>query len=168
MSAIPETRYARSGDVSIAYQVVGEGPLDLVWIPSMTHHVELAWESPAHARFLNRLASISRLIVFDKRGTGMSDRLTGADTLEARMDDIRAVLDAAGSERAVLFALGEAGPLCMLFAATYPERTSALVLMNSTPRVVRSPEMPWLPSRAEAERRAEEMGRRWEIGRAHV
>lgn len=133
MPVLPETRYARSGNVSIAYQVVGGGTLDLVWIPSLTHHVELAWESPAHARWLRRLASISRLIVFDKRGTGMSDRVVGAPALETRMDDIRAVMDAAGSERAVLFGLGEGGPLCILFAATYPDRTSALMLMNSTP-----------------------------------
>jgi class 3 adenylate cyclase/pimeloyl-ACP methyl ester carboxylesterase len=159
--SIPETRYARSGEVSIAFQVVGEGPLDLVWIPSTTHHVELAWESPAHARYLSRLASISRLILFDKRGTGMSDRLAGAETLEARMDDIRAVLDAAGSERAVVFGLGEGGPLCILFAATYPDRTSALMLMNSTPRFVRAPDLPWLPTRGEMEQRVEELSRRW-------
>jgi pimeloyl-ACP methyl ester carboxylesterase len=132
----PETLYARSADVSIAYQVVGEGPLDVVRIPSMAHHVELAWESPAHARFLGRLAAISLLIVFDKRGTGMSDRPSGPETLEVRMDNIRAIMDGAGSKRAVLFALGEGGPLAMLFAATYPERTSGLVLLNSTPRFV--------------------------------
>jgi class 3 adenylate cyclase/pimeloyl-ACP methyl ester carboxylesterase len=157
----PETLYARSGDVSIAYQVVGEGPLDVVWIPSMGHHVELAWESPAHARFLGRLADISRLIVFDKRGTGMSDRPSGPETLEVRMDDIRAVMDAASSERAVLFALGEGGPLAVLFSATYPERTSGLVLLNSTPRFVRAPDLPWLPTQADTERRIEESARRW-------
>ena len=159
--ALPVTQYARSGGVNIAYQVVGDGALDLVWIPSMAHHVELAWESPAHARFLNRLASISRLIVFDKRGTGMSDRLVGGETLEARMDDIRMVLEAAGSERAVLFGLGDGGQLCVLFAATYPDRTSGLVLMHSSPRLVRAPELPWLPSRADLEKRAEEISRGW-------
>ena len=159
--ALPVTQYARSGDVNIAYQVVGDGALDLVWIPSMAHHVELAWESPAHARFLNRLASISRLIVFDKRGTGMSDRLVGGETLEARMDDIRMVMDAAGSERAVLFGLGDGGLLCVVFAATYPDRTSGLVLMHSTPRLVRAPELPWLPSRGDIEKRAEEISRGW-------
>src|SRR6266542_3745329 len=159
--AVPVTRYARGGGVNIAYQVVGEGPLDLVWIPSMTHHVELAWESPAHARHLRRLASTARLIVFDKRGTGMSDRPSGRETLEVRMDDIRAVLDVASSERAVVFGLGDGGPLCILFAATYPERTSGLVLMHSTPRFVRSPELPWLPTRAEMEQRADEFARRW-------
>ena len=98
-----ETRYARSGDVHIAFQVAGEGPVDLVATPAGSHHVELVWENPLQARFFNRLASISRLILFDKRGTGMSDRVSGAPTLEARMDDIRVVMDAAGSERAVLW-----------------------------------------------------------------
>jgi class 3 adenylate cyclase/pimeloyl-ACP methyl ester carboxylesterase len=155
------TRYARSGGVNVAFQVVGEGPPDLVWLPSMTHHVELAWESPAHVRFLNRFAAVARLLVFDKRGTGMSDRLGGAETLETRMDDIRMVMDAAGSERAVICGLGESGPLCVLFAATYPERTSALVLVNSVPRFTRAPEMPWLPSRGEMEQRAEAMELHW-------
>jgi class 3 adenylate cyclase len=157
----PETRYTLSGDVNIAYQVVGEGPLDLVFIPSLTHHVELVWENPPQAWFFTRLASISRLLLFDKRGTGMSDRFGAAPTLEARMDDIRAVMDAAGSERAVLVGLGEGGPLCALFAATYPERTTALVLINTSPRMVRSPELPWLPTRAEQERGIEEWVRSW-------
>src|SRR5207302_5779095 len=113
------------------------------------------------ARFFGRLASFSRLLLFDKRGTGMSDRIVGAPTLEVRMDDIRAVMDAAGSERAVLSGLGDGGPLCALFAATYPERTTALVLINTTPRFVRSPELPWLPTRAERERDIEEVVRRW-------
>jgi class 3 adenylate cyclase len=160
-SVQPETQYAKSGDVAIAFQVVGDGPPDLVWIPNMTHHVELAWESPAHARLFQRLASMSRLIIFDKRGTGMSDRLSGADTLETRMDDIRAVLEAARSERAVLFALGDAGPLCVLFAATYPERSSGLILLHSTPRFVRTPDLPWLPTRGEMEQRVAELRRRW-------
>jgi class 3 adenylate cyclase len=157
----PVTRYARSGGVSVAFQVVGEGRPDLIWLPSMTHHVELAWESPAHVRLLNRFAAAARLLVFDKRGTGMSDRLGGAETLETRMDDIRMVMDAAGSERAVICGLGESGPLCVLFAATYPDRTSALVLVNSTPRFIRAPDMPWLASRGEAEQRAEAAELHW-------
>ena len=157
---VPETSYARSGEVSIAYQVVSDGPLDLVFVPPISH-LELAWEIPSQARFLNRLASICRLIILNQRGTGMSDRVAGVPTLELRMDDIRAVMDAAGSERAVVFGLGDSGPLCMLFAATYRERTPALVLMNSSPRFVRNPELPWLPSRDENERRAEEYSRRW-------
>jgi pimeloyl-ACP methyl ester carboxylesterase len=103
------------------------------------------WENPPQARFFNQLASVSRLILFDKRGTGMSDRVSGAPTLEARMDDIRVVMDSAGSERAVLWGPGDAGPLCMLFAATYPERTLGLILFNSMPRITRAPDMPWLP-----------------------
>jgi class 3 adenylate cyclase len=164
----PETQYARSADVSIAYQVLGEGPLDLVWIPSLTHHVELNWENPIVAQFLRRLASVARVLVFDKRGTGMSDRLAGTETLEERMDDIRAVMDAAGSERAVISGLGDGGPLAMLFAATYPERTPALVLINTSPRFVRSPKLPWLPTRAERERGLEEMARRWGDADHHV
>ncbi|PWU20091.1 MAG: adenylate/guanylate cyclase domain-containing protein [Candidatus Rokuibacteriota bacterium] len=156
----PETRYAKSGEVHIAYQVVGEAPLDLVYIPNGAHHVELNWENPPVARFLERLAGLTRLIVFDKRGTGMSDRVVGVPTLETRMDDVRAVMDAASSDRAVLFAIGDAGPLCALFAATFPERSAGLVLVNSTPRFVRGPDFPWLPSRGEAEGRVEENLRR--------
>src|SRR4029450_11284292 len=142
----PGTRYARSGDVNVAYQVMGEGPVDIVYVDVISH-LELAWESPAHAPFLNRLASSRRLIRLDQRGTGMSDRFAGTPTLETRIDDIRAVMDAAGSQRAVVFGLGDAGPLCVLFAATYRERTTALVLMNSSPRFVRSAEFPWLRTR---------------------
>ena len=156
-----QTHYARSGDVHIAYQVVGDGPLDLVWIPSLAHHVELNWENPVVARFLTRLAGLGRLIVFDKRGTGMSDRVSGDTTLETRMDDVRAVMDAAQSTRAVVVALGDGGPLAMLFAATYPERAAGLVLINTTPRFVRSANLPWLSSRGEYERRVDEMVRRW-------
>lgn len=156
----PETRYARSGDVNVAYQVVGEGPVDIVYADTISH-LELGWEVSSHAGFLNRLASFSRLIMLNQRGTGMSDRFAGASTLETRMDDIRAVMDAAGSERAVVFGLGDAGPLCVLFAATYPERTSALVLINSTPRWVRSPELPWLMTRAEADLYANEIAQHW-------
>lgn len=157
MPVQPETRYAKSGDVHIAYQVVGEGELDLVWIPSLAHHVELSWEVPPVARTLDRLAELGRLILFDKRGTGMSDRVSSDTTLETRMDDIRAVMGVAGSQRAVVCALGEGGPHAMLFAATYPERTDGLVLINATPRFVRSAEFPWLFPRAEQEQRNEEM-----------
>jgi class 3 adenylate cyclase len=159
-SQVPETRYAKSGEVSIAYQVIGEGPLDLVYVPPISH-LELAWESPRQAKFLSRLASLSRLIMLNQRGVGMSDRVQGVPTLETRMDDIRAAMDAAGCERAVIFGLGDAGPLCVVFAATYPERTTALVLMNSSPRFVRNSELPWLPARAEADAWAEQYERRW-------
>ena len=158
--SVPETRYARSGGVSIAYQVVGEGGPDLVFVHVISH-LELDWEIPSEARFFTRLASLCRLIRVNQRGTGMSDPVAGVPTLETRMDDIRAVMDAARSERAVVFGLGDAGPLAVLFAATYPERTSGLVLMNSSPRFVRSPDLPWLPTRAEEESRAEDYERRW-------
>jgi class 3 adenylate cyclase/pimeloyl-ACP methyl ester carboxylesterase len=163
----PRTHYARSGDVHIAYQVVGDGPVDIVWIPSMAHHVELNWENPVVARFLTRLAKVGRLIVFDKRGTGMSDRVSGDATLETRMDDVRAVMDAAQSTRAVVVALGDGGPLAILFAATYPDRTDGLVLMNTTPRFVRSPEFPWLRTRSEYEQRLDDTVRRWAEPDAH-
>ncbi len=157
---VPETRYARSGDVSIAYQVLGDGPPDLVFAPPIAH-LELDWETPSEARFYNRLAATGRLILFNMRGVGMSDRIAGVPTLESRMDDIRAVMDAAGSERAVLFSVGDAGPLCVLFAATYPERTSGVVLFNSAPRFVRNPELPWLPTRAELQLLSEQFERHW-------
>ena len=157
---VPETRYARSGEASIAYQALGDGPPNLVFAPPIAH-LELDWESPSEARFYGRLASTCRLILFNLRGVGMSDRIPGVATLESRMDDIRAVMDATESERAVIFGLGDAGPLCVLFAATYPERTAALVLFNSSPRFVRNPQLPWLPTRAEQEAQAEEYERHW-------
>ncbi len=132
----PETRYAKSGDVNIAYQVVGDGPFDLVWVPGWVSHLEHDWDEPSSARFLNRLASFSRLIRLDKRGTGLSDRVSPAElpTLEERMDDVRAVMDAVGSERAALLGASEGGSLGALFAATYPERTTALVLYAANAR----------------------------------
>ena len=119
----PPTRYARSGDISIAYQVLGEGPIDLVFVMGWVSHLDYFWREPSFARFLTRLASFSRLILFDKRGTGLSDRVNDLPTLEQRMDDVRAVMEAVGSERAALMGVSEGGPLCSLFAATYPERT---------------------------------------------
>jgi pimeloyl-ACP methyl ester carboxylesterase/class 3 adenylate cyclase len=127
----PETRYARSGEINIAYQVVGDGPLDLVFVPGFISHLDLQWADPRIARFLDKLASFSRLILFDKRGTGLSDPVAAPAPLEDRMDDVRAVMDAAGSERAALFGLSEGGPMSILFAATYPERTRALVLCGT-------------------------------------
>jgi class 3 adenylate cyclase len=146
--------------VHIAYQVLGEGPLDLVYIAGLVGHVELVWETPL-ALFLEQLASLGRLLLFDKRGTGMSDRVVGFPTLETRMDDIRAVMDAADSEKAVLIGYYDGGALGTLFAATYPERTSALVLFHALPRFVRSPDLPWLETRAQYERRGEEIVRHW-------
>jgi pimeloyl-ACP methyl ester carboxylesterase len=150
---VPEIRYAKSGEVSIAYQVFGNGRLDLVHIPGGFHHLELAWEAEVMAAFLRRLGTLGRVIRFDKRGTGMSDRMAELPTLETRMDDIRAVMDAAGSDRSVLFSIGaDGGMLGALFAATYPERTVGLVLFNAVARQVRAPDMPWLRTRAELER----------------
>src|SRR5437870_9453136 len=137
----PTTRYARSGSVSIAYQVVGDGSKDLVFVAGWVSHLESEWDEPLLARFRRRLASFSRLILFDKRGTGMSDRVPDANlpTLEQRMDDVRAVMDAAGSDRAALFGGSVGGSMCALFAATYPRRTSALVLYGSYAKRLRDP-----------------------------
>ena len=156
-----ETAYARSGDLNIAYQVLGAGPPDLVYISSEFNHVELDWENERFARFLRRLASISRLLRFDKRGTGMSDRPVELPNLDTRMDDVRAVLDAVESERAVLFANGDGGFLGTMFAATYPERTAGLILFNSGPRFTRGPDTPWLRTRAEGEERIQTVIRAW-------
>ena len=120
----PHTRYARSGPVSIAYQVVGEGAIDLVLVPGFVSHVEVAWEEPRLARFLTRLAAFSRLIVFDKRGTGMSDPVPGPPSMDERMEDIGAVMDAVGSDRAAIFGISEGGTLSLLFAAEHPERSA--------------------------------------------
>jgi class 3 adenylate cyclase len=138
----PETRYARSGDVSIAYQVAGDGPFDVVLVPDISH-VELAWSmADHHGEIPRRLASFARLIVFDKRGMGMSDRVVG-ESLETRMDDVRAVMDAAGSTRAALFGFQDGAAMSLLFAATYPERTSALVLLSSVSRASWAADYPW-------------------------
>src|SRR5829696_474304 len=145
----PRTRYARNGDVSIAYQVVGDGAIDLVHAPGSFSHLEYAWEEPGYAQYLRRLATFSRLILFDKRGTGLSDRSMGIASMEERMDDVRAVMDAAGSERAVLFGASESAPLSCLFAATYPERTAALILYAAYASDMRKPGYPWPPSAEE-------------------
>jgi pimeloyl-ACP methyl ester carboxylesterase len=149
----PQTRYARSGDVNIAYQVVGDGPIDLVFVMGWVSNIDHFWEEPGFARFLQRLASFTRLIVFDKRGTGLSDRvpIDRLPTLEERMDDVRAVMDAAGSRRAALMGVSEGGPLCILFGATYPERTQALVLVGSYAHRLYAPDYPWGRTEDEAE-----------------
>jgi pimeloyl-ACP methyl ester carboxylesterase len=139
----PPTQYARSGDASIAYQVVGEGPIDLVLVLGFATHVELQWESPPFAHLFERISSFSRLIIFDKRGTGLSDPVTEAPTLEERIDDVRAVMDAAGSQRAALFGISEGGPMSVLFAATHPDRVIALVLHGAMGRTTEAPDYPW-------------------------
>src|SRR3954470_10411876 len=138
----PTPRYARSGDLAIAYQVVGSGNLDLVLAPGFVSNLEWGWQEPSLRRYLERLASFSRLIIFDKRGTGLSDPVAGPATLEERVDDLRAVMDAAGSERAALFGVSEGGSMAMLFAAQHPERTRALALYATTPRFTAAPEYP--------------------------
>jgi class 3 adenylate cyclase len=138
-----ETHYAKSGDVHIAYQVTGSGPLDLVFVPGFVSHVELIWAHPRPAHFLNRLASFCRLIHFDKRSTGLSDRVAAIPSLEERMDDVRAGMDAVGSQRAALLGISEGGPMCALFAATYPQRTAALIMYGAMARIAWAPDHPW-------------------------
>jgi pimeloyl-ACP methyl ester carboxylesterase/class 3 adenylate cyclase len=142
MSALPETRYAKSGDVHVAYQVLGDGPVDLVFVPPVASHLELQWEEPLQARFFRRLASFCRLIRFDKRGQGLSDR-TPLGSIDERMDDIRAVMDAAGSERAGLMAWSESGPISTVFAATHPERVESLILVGTFARALGSEDWSW-------------------------
>jgi len=145
---VPETRYARSGDVNIAYQVVGDGPRDLVFVPGWVSNVEVMWEDPGLAHCLERLSSFSRLIVFDKRGTGLSDAVPLDDlpTLETRMDDLRAVMDAAGSESAVVMGHSEGGNMSMVFAATHPARVEGLILIGSYAKRRPSEDYPWAPT----------------------
>lgn len=160
----PETRYAKSGSVNIAYQVLGEGPLDLVLVPGFVSHVEVAWEEPNFARFLSRLALFARLIVFDKRGTGMSDPVTSPPTMDERMDDIRAVMDAVGSSRAGIFGISEGGTLSILFAHRHPDRVQALVLYGSWARRLAAPDYPWGLREQELEGFLGRMGDAWATG----
>ena len=141
----PEVHYARSGSIDVAYQVLGDGPLDLLYIPGWISHLDLYWEEPSVARFLQRLAAGFRLVLFDRRGTGLSDRVSAEDLppLEARMDDARAVLDSVGSEEPVIFAQGYGCPLAIAFAATYPDRTKALALYNPVAKGSWAPDYPW-------------------------
>jgi pimeloyl-ACP methyl ester carboxylesterase len=160
---VPPTRYARSGDVNIAYQVVGDGPLDLVFVMGWVSHLEYFWTEPSFARFLRRLSSFSRLILFDKRGTGLSDRvpLDGLPTLEQRMDDVRAVMDAAGTKRAALCGVSEGGAMAAMFAATYPERTAGLVMIGSYARRIRDASYPWGPTEIQREEFLDEIRQHW-------
>lgn len=158
---VPDTHYARSGDVNIAYQIVGDGPFDLVFVMGWVSHLDYFWTEPSFAAFLRRLASFSRLILFDKRGTGLSDRVTRVPSLEERMDDVRAVMDAAGSRQAALMGVSEGGPLCTLFAATYPEKTLALVMVGSYARRLRTEDYPWGPTAQDRELFNQELQRDW-------
>src|SRR5215475_13056230 len=154
-------QYARSGDVNIAYQLCGSGPVDLVFVMGWVSHLEYFWKEPSFARFLRRLASFSRLIVFDKRGTGLSDRVTALPTLEQRMDDVRAVMEAVGSERAALLGISEGGPMCSLCAATYPEKTMALVMFGTYAKRIREADYIWAPSPEERAHFFEEIREHW-------
>jgi len=161
---MPQTRYAQAPDgVSIAYQVLGDGPRDLVWVPGWVSHLEAAWEEPTLARFFERLASFSRLILFDKRGTGMSDRgsVSELPTLETRMSDVLAVCDAVGSDRAALLGVSEGAPMCALFAATYPGRTTAIILFGGYARRLEAPDYPIGSSLEAREAFHEEIARDW-------
>lgn len=158
----PETHYAKSGDVNIAYQVVGDGPRDLVLVPGFVSHLDNDWDEPRSAHLLERLASFSRLIRFDKRGTGLSDRPGGLPDLETRIDDVRAVMDAAGSERAALFGYSEGGPMSCLFAATHPDRTTALVLYGTyAKRVDPDDDYPWVATGEQRQAYADQIEREW-------
>ena len=160
MDRVP-IRYARSGDVNVAYQVTGDGPIDLVLVHGFFSHLEVDWDHPASRHIIERLSSFSRLIRFDKRGTGLSDRSVGMPDFEARMDDMRAVMDAAGSERAVLFGYSEGGPMCVLFAATYPARSQALVLYGTYAKRLRTDDYPWAPTWEERVADAEYLEEHW-------
>ncbi|CAN5335338.1 hypothetical protein BH10ACI1_BH10ACI1_16160 [soil metagenome] len=162
-AAVPETHYVQNGDVNIAYQVVGEGDLDIVFVMGWVSHLEYFWKHHLFASFLNRLASFSRLILFDKRGTGLSDRvpLNQLPTLEQRMEDVHAVMDKVGSERAVLIGVSEGGPMCSLFAATYPERTTALVMIGTYAKRIKDEDYPWGVSQSDREAFFEMMQRDW-------
>ncbi len=139
----PETQYARSGSVQIAYQITGNGPIDLVWAPGTASHLDMDWEWPPKVDYIRRLSSFSRLIRFDKRGTGLSDRPTDAATLDERIDDIRAVMDAAGSRRAALLGVSEGGSMSCLFSSVYPDRVLALILWGTQARWVQTDDYPW-------------------------
>jgi pimeloyl-ACP methyl ester carboxylesterase/class 3 adenylate cyclase len=158
---VPETRYARAGSVSIAYQVVGDGPFDLVHIPSWITNVEENWNEPGYARFLLRLASFSRLILFDKRGTGLSDRVAAMPTLEQRIEDVQAVMSSVGSREAALFGSTEGSAMCALYAATYPERTRALVMYGAYARRIRTTDYPWGPNMEERQAFLDTLMREW-------
>jgi len=162
---VSEVAFARSGDVHIAYRVVGDGPVDLVYVQGAYTHVDVEWELPAYRRYCERLAEFTRLILFDKRGMGMSDRVPGTTPLEERMDDIRAVMDAVGSESAAIMGESEGGPLAMLFAAAHPERTRGLILQGAEVRELKDEEWPF--GEATAEEHAEylaSIASRWGMG----
>jgi pimeloyl-ACP methyl ester carboxylesterase len=157
----PKTKYANAGGLYIAYQVFGSGPHDLILVPGFISHLELGWEEPGMVRFLERLASFSRVIMFDKRGTGLSDRGGRPPTLEERMDDVLAVMDAERSKRAALFGVSEGGPMSILFAATFPERTRALIIYGSYAKGSWSEDHPWMLRKEQYERWISTIPQKW-------
>lgn len=160
---VPETKYAKSGEIHIAYQVIGEGELNLVFVPGWVSNVELAWEESSSRRFLERLASFSKLVLFDKRGTGLSDPVSEDQlpTLEQRMDDVRAVMDAANLNKGALFGVSEGVPMCALFAATYPERTTALALYGGYAKRLYADDYPWAPTPEERQEFFDAIAQGW-------
>jgi pimeloyl-ACP methyl ester carboxylesterase len=158
------TRYAKNGSVHIAYQVLGSGPVDLVYIPGIFTHLEHQWDEPSFARFLRRLASFTRLLLLDPRGIGLSDRAAELPLFEDQMDDLRAVLDAVGSERAVVFGVSQGGPMAVLFAATHPDRTAGLILYGTYPTVKSDPDMPWGRSEAWIAEYLRQLDEQWGTG----
>ncbi|MBK5231614.1 MAG: alpha/beta hydrolase [Thermoleophilia bacterium] len=157
----PETRYARNGDLRIAYQLVGEGPLDVVLVPALASNIEISWDLPFFASFFERIASFSRLILFDRRGNGMSDGLAGATSLEGQVDDVLAVLDAAGAEQPALVSILEGCSLATLFAATHPDLVRAQVMLTPNPRPVAGPGYEWAPTVEERDVRVKAMVEHW-------
>ncbi|HEU5212603.1 MAG TPA: alpha/beta hydrolase, partial [Gaiellaceae bacterium] len=157
----PPIRYAQSGDVSIAYQVIGDGPIDLVFVYAFVANLEVMWEQPLVVALYERLSSFARLITFDRRGTGLSDRVAHLPPLEARMDDLRAVTDAVGSKRAALLATFDAAAMACVYAATYPERVGALALYNPTVRGTWAPDFPWAETEEEIRGSLEDIRSRW-------
>src|SRR5919204_5622043 len=164
MAEAPRTRYALSADAHIAYQVFGQGDLDLVFVPGFVSNIEHYWEMPHVPDLLRRMGSFARVVLFDKRGTGLSDPVAGPPPLEQRMDDMQAVMDAAGLERAALFGISEGGPASVLFAATYPDRTNALVLYGSTPRFRTDDDISWGATDEQIQRILAVASERWGEG----
>lgn len=157
----PRTHYAKAGDLSIAYQVTGDGPPDIVRVPGWISNVDYDWEYPPQARQIERFSQFSRFIRFDKRGTGLSDRDVGYPTLEQRMEDVHAVMDAVGSDRSVLFGTSEGGNMSILFAATYPERTAGLILHGCQARGEWAPDYPWAPTKEETAKQLADLSHEW-------
>jgi pimeloyl-ACP methyl ester carboxylesterase len=161
VTEIPDVQYAKSGDVSIAYQVIGSGPTDVVFVRGFTGDLLSAWDEPLLVRHLEGLASNGRLLVLDKRGTGLSDRVSGVPTIETRMDDVRAVMDAEGSQQAVLWSGQEGTHVTAFFAATYPERTLGLVLLDPSARATPSDDYPWAVPESEWMERLNDVRANW-------